>query len=751
MPRSRIRLLLILTVAAGLGDLALIGRSRTKPTLQPRPADATSTGTPPASPLAKGGTAPGGYNRYTPPQQHEQETTIRPQAPATSAPLPTARAVEAVQRDQLIQLVEEAISKTSRRYLDVADYTPWQIMHGVLALRSDYKVKSNGRLVSGIEFVSSGPKFRGDYWWEKTAAGGRGHPYSVPYHFEGHINQFPALLCMAALPLDHKLVAKGGDITIADMVRNAQRTVNTSEEISWTLWFLTQYVNQDAEWTNQNGQRWSMQELVRLQVAADVNSGPCGGTHGLFALAFSRNAYLRQHGQLRGPYVNSEYKLRTHIELARNLQNADGSFSTNWFKGKGYTNDFKERIKTSGHMLEWLMMALPSSRLDEAWVRRGIQNVANDLLKNATAPAECGPMYHALHALVLYKERVAPKSTPAPSQELAANPAPATPSATLPRVASGLPATPTDASLLPPLPAQSTARPGVPAAIAAPATTAQPTTPTAPTAPGIVQISPAAPASTAATPRPAIPTSPLPLVSSAGAPGMIAPSGAKPLVISSEELPPSVTTTPPAAGSPSQIPLRVMDSPQPTLTQSTPPSPAPATTPALPANAAPSVSQRLPAELASQPPADLPPAIVAVDPHPPRDLPVNAAAPTPALETAVVQTPSIPLIAPPAPNLTTLPSTLPGSPSMPSAVVTERPATAAPAIAQPDSTPILPPVALDTPVPAPAGDQPVTGLTIQPENPPGGQKPAGKPEIDATPVAPVKVATQPAATPSDTQ
>ncbi len=351
-------------------------------------------------------------NRPQPAHQHgtshHQHGTSQHQRSMTSQG--PVRQVRQLKKEELIKLVGEAISQTERRYLDANEYTPWQIMHGILALRQEYLLKKDGQLVSAIDFISNSPRFRGEYWFERTQYGGRAHPFSVPYAFEGHINQFPALLSMSALPKDHQFRVKQGTITMGDIVKNAQMTVNTNEEISWTLWFLTQYVDQKATWHNQTGEPWSMARLVSIQVDDPVHNAPCGGTHGLFAIAFARNAYIRQYGSPRGVWLKAEYKLRQHIELARQLQNPDGSFSTKWFKGRGYSRDFKERIKTSGHMLEWLMMALPSRRLDEVWIQRAVQSVAVDLINNANQPAECGPMYHALHALLLYQQRVAPGS-----------------------------------------------------------------------------------------------------------------------------------------------------------------------------------------------------------------------------------------------------------------------------------------------------------------------------------------------------
>jgi len=344
-----------------------------------------------------------GLRRNTPPPEQQQKQPEQTQL--YKGPLVRIRGDA-----ELKALVDEAILKTEQRYLDVDQYTPWQMMHGLLALRGDYKLIKNGKLISAVDYISDKAMYRGEYYFEKTPNGGRSHPFSVPYAFEGHINQFPALMSMTGLPLDHQFKVQNGTITVADIVKNAQMTANTNEEISWTLWFLTQYIDQDTSWTNQSGQQWSMAGLVRLQNQDSVVNAPCGGSHGLYAIAFARNAYVKQHGRLGGVWLESDFKLRNHIELARQLQNGDGSFSSNWLKGRGFTNDFQERIQYSGHSLEWLMMALPQSRLKEDWVRRGVQSVAQDLIHNATQPAECGPMYHALHSLVLYRERAYPES-----------------------------------------------------------------------------------------------------------------------------------------------------------------------------------------------------------------------------------------------------------------------------------------------------------------------------------------------------
>jgi hypothetical protein len=319
--------------------------------------------------------------------------------------------------DPVLKRVEEAIRITKRRFLAAEpigqspQHTPWQIMHGILALRHDLELRTNRGMVNAIEWVSSDPVFRGEHWFEATRFGGRGHPFSVPYYFEGHVNQFLALMTMSNLPLDHRITVAGGKtVTMADMVRHAQMTVNANEEISWTLWFLTHYLEPDASWVNGQGRRWSMEELIRLQVEDELVGAPCGGTHGLFALSYARNSYLQKYGKLQGTWQLADEKIKRSMAMAKSMQNKDWSFSSHFFREPGWTQDPTDRLKTSGHMLEWLMMASPHHMLTEKWMRGAVANVATDLIRFSNQEVDPGALFHALHSIVLYRERMSPKT-----------------------------------------------------------------------------------------------------------------------------------------------------------------------------------------------------------------------------------------------------------------------------------------------------------------------------------------------------
>lgn len=317
----------------------------------------------------------------------------------------------AVNEDRLLDLVDEAIERTSRWHLDFQRHTPWQILHGLLALRENYVLRDGDKMVNAIDWLSNEAQYRGRHWFEATRHGARAHPYSgTPYEFEGHVNQSLAIIAMCNLPPDHEFkVAGGRTVTMADMINHAKLNINPREEATWTLWFLTHYLEPDEEWITATGQPWSMERLIRQELRSDPNRAPCGGTHGLFALAYVRNSYLQKHGELRGAWLEADQKVQRYVAAARSMQNRDGSFSSDFFRSRGFSNDFNERIKTSGHMVEWLMMALPRRQLDEQWLRDGVRAVANDLIRNSSQPADCGPLYHALNSLIMYRERVQPR------------------------------------------------------------------------------------------------------------------------------------------------------------------------------------------------------------------------------------------------------------------------------------------------------------------------------------------------------
>ena len=247
-------------------------------------------------------------------------------------------------------------------------------MHGVLALRHEFQLRQGNQLVRALDWLRNGVVHDGLPLIEKTEHGARCHPYTEPWAFEGHTNQFLAILSLAGLPREYQFRTPQGEIvTMEDMVTHAQKSLDGHGELTWTLWYLTHYLDPEEEWENAAGQYWSMERLVKMEARQKVNGAPCGGTHRLFALSLARNAYIAKNGQARGAWLEADQRVRQHVAIAKSLQNRDGSLSADWFKGRKYSTDLTTRLKTAGHQLEWLMVALPDDELDQRWVQMAVQ------------------------------------------------------------------------------------------------------------------------------------------------------------------------------------------------------------------------------------------------------------------------------------------------------------------------------------------------------------------------------------------
>ena len=331
--------------------------------------------------------------------------------------------VKARYKDQLANTVQAAIDSSRRRTLSTDVHTPWQIMHALLGLREDFKMNKKGRKVDGLEWISNGPKFDGEDWFLTSEWGGKAHPYSKPYAFEGHANQSLAILSMLGLPVTHELKTGTKTITIADMINHAKMEINDKEEVSWSLWSLSRYLPPESTWTNKKGEVWSIDRMAQLQLtrllSKPMMKHPCGGTHAMFALAHARNIRLQNGLPIRGIWLQVDQQIQKCITLARLQQQPNGQFSTKFFDAKVTEADFDKRIASSGHVLEFLMISLPQEHLNHSWVRRGIEATARDIMANRQSYVKCAPLYHAVNGMRIYIDRTQ-NQTPA---QLAAKPA----------------------------------------------------------------------------------------------------------------------------------------------------------------------------------------------------------------------------------------------------------------------------------------------------------------------------------------
>ncbi len=350
-----------------------------------------------------------------PPAPREQTATAvaKPRQPASTAWTIEGTAPSAPVNDRMNRLkrrIEQVLAIYKRRPLNTQDHTPWEVMHSFLAygIGTDVRVGGpRGGLVNAIGWVNSGGRCRGQTMLATqdgrvTALKGVG--------LQGHSAQYLAVLAQCRVAANSPLTPQRQSFTVADLIEQEKLECKSKTELTFALIGLAHYLPSDATWTARDGQPWSLERLVAEELEQPIRGAPCGGTHRLFGLAYGCQRRLRATGSLEGTYARADAFVREHqLMTLTKLQNADGSFSTEWYKfptAQNREDDIDRKIQTTGHMLEWLVASLDQQSLYHARVTRAVEFLTRALASEPEREWAVGPMCHALHALSVYQERV---------------------------------------------------------------------------------------------------------------------------------------------------------------------------------------------------------------------------------------------------------------------------------------------------------------------------------------------------------
>lgn len=328
-------------------------------------------------------------------------------------PLPEPRPLErgpadAGPRERLLkERIEAAIEQVRHRDLLLSNGF-WTVFHGILGLGPDITLKHPelGTRVKAVDYLCDGGELRGLRFLPTEY--GVDVETGEMFVSQGHQDQFIAEMAQCGLPADRVFRVSGKEYTFRDFVRHSQMRarVTANQELSWTILVVGQYLGTDLAWTNSYGEKLHFEDLVRYEVDAKVEQAACGGTHRLFGLNWVYNLHLREGGKRVGVWKDLAAEQVRYQQRARQYQNPEGSFSTDFFRGPGNAADMQLRMNTTGHILEWLAYSLPEAELRQEWMERAVNRLALMFFEIQDRPMEGGTLYHAVHGLRIYYARV---------------------------------------------------------------------------------------------------------------------------------------------------------------------------------------------------------------------------------------------------------------------------------------------------------------------------------------------------------
>ncbi|MFI4874006.1 MAG: hypothetical protein ACIALR_01625 [Blastopirellula sp. JB062] len=293
-----------------------------------------------------------------------------------------------------------------RKPIDVARENPWATMHAMLPYGVDAQVRTGGRdsrAVNAIGWLCWNGKCKGQnlFYVDRGRLGARQGP-----GVQGHHGQFLAMLAQSYVAPSYEVRVGNERFQIADLIEFEKETCRPASELTFKLIALSYYLPIDAQWQSDDGQQWTIERLIDEELRQPVIGAACGGTHRLMGLTYAVRKRELSGEPLTGHWKRAKIFLDDYYAYTFRLQNPDGSFSTEWFEGRGAKPDLQRRLQTTGHIAEWLAYALPEEELTTPKMEKAIDYLATILERNPRMNWSIGPLGHGLHALAIYDQRV---------------------------------------------------------------------------------------------------------------------------------------------------------------------------------------------------------------------------------------------------------------------------------------------------------------------------------------------------------
>jgi hypothetical protein len=329
--------------------------------------------------------------------------------------------------DDLKKKIDGIIDYTlNARLMNVRDHAAWQVVHGIEAYGRDLPIEHDGQVSSALDYLLAGGVLKG---WslrpgdkgvisiiEAGSKTGQGHPDQ----WLGYMSQ------CGDVKADDVLIVGTKQYHIRDLMTEAQWDMYDGLEASWTLMGAVSYLPLDVHWTAKDGSKWTFDRLVAMEAAQPLGTGGCYGTHRLYALAIAVNRYVKETGtrpkELKAGWRAAYERVSQGLEKVHEFQRPDGAFSTGFFEKSTESADLGGQLYAAGHTLEFVTVAIGSHlyfdrdaeessateshpyALSDDWVVAGVNRLCDQMNAARDMNPDCGTLYHAAHALRLYRD-----------------------------------------------------------------------------------------------------------------------------------------------------------------------------------------------------------------------------------------------------------------------------------------------------------------------------------------------------------
>lgn len=287
--------------------------------------------------------------------------------------------------------------------LNTRDRSPWEMIHAALSYEIYSRVLQGGpegKPVSAVGWLCFNQSCRNMNLMYINDEGDL--QVRVGPALQGHRGQLLAILAQCKVSSEYPMLVDGHEMKVKDLIKEEMSTCYPRTELTFKLIGLMHYLDSDTQWVNDQGMQWNMRKLVSEELKQPIRGAACGGTHRLSGLTLAYKTREQRGESVDGEYLQAKRFIAQHQLYAYRMQNPDGSFSTNWFQGNENKNDPDRKLKTTGHILEWLLYSATDRELKSERTTKAVYFLSNLMYTNRYRDWEAGPLGHALHALFVY-------------------------------------------------------------------------------------------------------------------------------------------------------------------------------------------------------------------------------------------------------------------------------------------------------------------------------------------------------------
>ncbi|MGD9126631.1 MAG: hypothetical protein PVH19_04560, partial [Planctomycetia bacterium] len=234
----------------------------------------------------------------------------------------------------------------------------------------------------------------------------------IGYGFQEKPGQMLAVMALARVPEDYPIqVNEEITGTVADLVEREKKTCRLGEDLSFKLIGIMRYTPSNQSWTSENGQTWIIDKLVYKVLKQPAKLDTVAGINRLMALSYAVQRRAELDEPINGAYAKAAKYITDFQDYALSMINDDGTWHPQFFKAKGAGRSNQSRLRSTGHILRWLVFSLPEERLRDPKIIRAIAQVHRSLGGNAryglasSSPRAIDSRLTAVHALVIYNDR----------------------------------------------------------------------------------------------------------------------------------------------------------------------------------------------------------------------------------------------------------------------------------------------------------------------------------------------------------